>query len=456
VVDSKDIKLSLWKIAKFPLACIICSLSFFTLAFFFFPGVFQIVLYINTIAMIITMIYAVIFGLIPLFFKRKPKGTLQSEFVSIIIPVFNDGEVLEKNLQNLVKLRYPNYEILVVYSEKSTDSTKEVALKFAQEYPNIHAFSENVSRGYGLNIGIDNAKGEFLLFLDSDTFIFNDFIEKTLSYFTSPDIKMVNSCFLGLNSTYNILTRISWSLSNSIAFYGIGINKYLKNISFMGFGGIWRKKALIECGKFATDSVLDDSELNLRAGVKFPHWKGIFDDNLFCYQFFPTNFKTFYLQQLHWHLGNFRYSIQGIRKLKQLGLRQKFLYISQFLAIDIIPLITLFSLGMIVVQFFANFFYPNLSFGGGLFYFGLGILSFAIMFITMFLFAYPKYRKSPHAKLSRKTIIGGIFVIIYIVGLIFAVVSLNALKELFKRKKGQKEVFVKVDKSKLDYSAIPT
>ncbi len=369
--------------------------------------------------------------------------------MSIIIPVFNDGDILEKNLENLLKLKYPNFEIIIVYSEKSTDRTEEVALKFAQEYDNVRAFSENVSRPYGLNIGIDNAKGEFLLFLDSDTFIFDGFIERALSHFSDENVKLVSSCFLGLNATQNIITKVGWCISIVISFYGIGVNKYLKNISFMGFGGIWRKSALIECGKFDINSLLDDAELNLRASVNFPHWKGIFDDQLFCYQFYPTDFKTFYLQQEHWHLGTIKYNSKGMLKIKKMGFRQKFLYISQFLMIDIVPLITLFSMGMIIVQFFVNFFEPNLSFGGGLFYFLLGIIAFIFSFLTMFIFAYPKYRKDRYAKLSRKFILFGIFVIIYISGFVFGVVSLNCFKKLLSRGE-KKEIFVKVDKSNLE------
>lgn len=438
-------------IAKIPLIFLLISLILFTLAFFFLNIVFQIFLYINTVVILLTMSYSILFGLIPLFFHRKSNLYQGNELVSIIIPVFNDGAILEKNLQNLVKLTYPNFEILIVYSLKSTDRTEEVALKFAEKFENVRAIPESVSRPFGLNLGIDAANGEYLLFMDSDTFIYNGFIEQALGHFVDENVKIVNSTFLGLNATQNLITRIGWSLSNSIAFYGIGVNKFLKNICFMGFGGIWRKNALLEAGKFNEHTVLDDAELNLRASTHFPKWRGVFDDRLFCYQFYPTDFKTLYLQQEHWHMANIRYNTQGAIKIK-MKLRQKFLYVSSFIMINVVPMITLFSVGMIIVQFFANFFHPDVSFGGGVFYFILTIISFFITFSTMLIFAYPKYRSSPYAKLSRKYIIAGIFVIIYLVGIVFGAVSLNSFAKLFSRKQ-KKEVFVKVDKSDLE---VPT
>lgn len=439
-------KLKLWDVAKFPLAFLICSLIFFLLAYFFFPIVFQVVLYINTITIIISMFYAILFGFIPLFLKQEVKEDGKWELISIVIPVYNDAEILEQNLRNLVKLSYPNYEIIVVYSTKSIDRTEEVALKFAQEYENVHAIPESVSKPYAMNLGIDNAKGEYILFLDSDIFIFNGFIERALKFFSDENVVLVNSCFLSFNSAENLITRVSWGISNTIAFYGIGTNKFLKNVTFGGFGGVWRRSALIESGKFAIDSIIEDAELNLRISCNFPKWKGIWDDKLYCYQFYPMNFKTLYLQQMRWNTANYHYTVKGFFKVKGMGSRQKFLYISSFLTIVLFPMITYFSLGMIIIQFFANFFSPNIAFGGGIFYFLLAIISGFITFGTMFFFTYSKYRKNSRIKLSRIYIVVGVFVIMYLVGFIFAIVSLNSIKELVRKKK-KAEVYIKVDKS---------
>lgn len=449
-IDSKDVKLSIKTVIWFPLSFLLVSLTLFIIAYFCFLSIFQVVLWINTIVLLITMFYGIVLGIIPLFIKRRLIKYEGNELVSIIVTVYNDGDILEKNLENLMKLNYPNYEVLVVYSSKSTDRTEEVALDFANRYINVRALSENVSRSYAMNLGIDHANGNFLLFLDSDIFIFDDFLERGLGYFSDNRVKLVCSCFLGLNATQNLATRTSWALSNTIAFYGVNTSKLLQNISFMGFGGIWRKDALIEAGKFALDSVIEDAELNLRVNKKFRDWKGIFDDQLFCYQFFPTDFPTLYLQQMRWNLANMKYTAKGFFSIGGMGIRQKIIYISSFLMIIVVPMITYFSMGMIFVQFFANFFYPNFSFGGGLFYFGVGILAFFISFGTMIFFIYPKYRGRSRVKLSRKFIFAGIFVIIYLVGVIFAVVSLNSLKNTL-RGNLKEDIYVKIDKSNYQF-----
>lgn len=49
-----------------------------------------------------------------------------SPFISIIVPVFNEGKIIRKSILSLLKLDYQNYEIIVV-NDGSTDDTKQVA-----------------------------------------------------------------------------------------------------------------------------------------------------------------------------------------------------------------------------------------------------------------------------------------------------------------------------------------
>ena len=155
---------------------------------------------------------------------------------------------------------------------------------------------------------------------------------------------------------------------------------------------------------------------------------------------------------LRWTSGNLRYVLKAIVQIKSMGVRQKFIYISQFLLGTLFPMIGIFSSGMMIVQFFANFFAPNIHFGGGLFFFLMSILVLIISFISLMFYAYPKYHGKSRVHLSLKFILFGIFVNIYLSGLIFGIVSLNSLKEVLTKKKEAK--FFKVDKSSLPLTGL--
>lgn len=449
VVDSKDVNVSLLNVAKFPAAVLSISLLFFLIAYFFLFGVFQIVLYINTVIVLISIIYSILFGLIPLGIKRRQtidNSCCNTELVSILIPVFNDGDILEKNLQNLVKLRYPNYEILIVYSEKSTDRTQEVALRYTNSYPNIRMFAENISKGNALNIGIQNAKGEFILILDSDTFIYDGFIERAMSYFVDENIKCVTSVWLGLNASQNLITTVQFAMTSNMNFYSVGTSKYMKNVGFGGFGGILRRSALIECNGFVI-TPSEEAEFSRRVNIMFPKWRGICDDQLFCYQYFTPDIKTLYLQQVRWTKGNWKYNLKGIGKFFSQTIGRKFINLSSLFMVIVFPMFGIFTTGMSIVQFFANFFVPNLNFGGGVFFFLLSQVALYLGFTALFLFIYPKYRGQSAVILSRKRIFIAVFLIMFVCGFIFGIIALNSLKELLTQ--GKRDVFIKVDKSNL-------
>jgi cellulose synthase/poly-beta-1,6-N-acetylglucosamine synthase-like glycosyltransferase len=398
--------------------------------------------------MLINFSFLVILGVFPHFFPPKIQIYKGSAPVSIIVAAFNDGNALEKSLENNLKLSYPNYEIIVVYSIKSRDNTAEVANRFASQYDKVRAFSEDISKSNAQNIGIDIAQNEYLLFLDSDSFIYDGFIERALSYFDDPTIKCVQGIPIGLNATQNIATRLSWIIRLFFTFINTGNGRYSHEINFSGRGAIWRRDALIECKKFDVYNANEDLEINARIATKFPDWNGVYDDQLYLYEYFPTSITAFYFQQLRWGEGRVRYMGMRMRSFKKLNLGQKIIYSSTFLMGTLFPIIMWISMGMNFVQFFANFFHPNFSFGGGVFLLFLGMLFLIAYFIIIFIFAYRVYYHNQKIKFSLKNIIIGVFVIVYLLGLILALIGLHSLKILIQKK--ESELFIKVDKSEVE------
>ncbi len=94
--------------------------------------------------------------------------------VSIIVPVYNVENYLEKCLDSLVNQDFDNYEIVVV-NDGSTDKSKEIAERYQTKYAQIVLINqENKGLGGARNTGIEAARGEYLLFVDSDDYIRKD------------------------------------------------------------------------------------------------------------------------------------------------------------------------------------------------------------------------------------------------------------------------------------------
>lgn len=98
--------------------------------------------------------------------------------VSIVVPVYNAEKFLEETLESLAAQTYENIEVLLV-DDGSTDSSRDICESLAEGDGRFHyCYQDNAGAGAARNRGIDLARGEYLMFLDSDDLFEPDFVEK--------------------------------------------------------------------------------------------------------------------------------------------------------------------------------------------------------------------------------------------------------------------------------------
>ena len=96
--------------------------------------------------------------------------------VSVIVPVYNTKNYLNKCLDSLISQSYSNYEIIVI-NDGSTDGSKEVIEEYERKYSNIIVINQNnLGLSVARNIGIKVASGKYLAFVDGDDYLGRDFI----------------------------------------------------------------------------------------------------------------------------------------------------------------------------------------------------------------------------------------------------------------------------------------
>ncbi len=104
--------------------------------------------------------------------------------VSVIIPTLNRADLLATTIDKIASQTLPQdqYEILVV-DNGSTDHTRSVLDQKSKVYPNLRTFSQ-LKRGAAptRNVGIRNAEGETVVFIDDDMFAEPDLLEAHLKY----------------------------------------------------------------------------------------------------------------------------------------------------------------------------------------------------------------------------------------------------------------------------------
>lgn len=97
--------------------------------------------------------------------------------VSVIVPVYNAEKYLSEAIESVLNQTYTDFELLLI-NDKSTDKSKEICEEYVQKDRRIILLennTENHGPGPTRNIGLDNATGDFIYFMDAD-----DWIDKSL------------------------------------------------------------------------------------------------------------------------------------------------------------------------------------------------------------------------------------------------------------------------------------
>ncbi|MEZ3435956.1 MAG: glycosyltransferase family 2 protein [Lachnospiraceae bacterium] len=105
---------------------------------------------------------------------------MADNLISIIIPTFNRGYIIDNAIQSIIEQTIANWELVIV-DDASTDDTKDIVKKFADPRIIYIRNKENMGANYSRNRGAAIAKGRYLAFLDSDNVWRKDKLEKQLT-----------------------------------------------------------------------------------------------------------------------------------------------------------------------------------------------------------------------------------------------------------------------------------
>ena len=111
--------------------------------------------------------------------------------VSIIMPVYNAEEYLAEAVQSLVNQSYRDIEILLV-NDGSTDSSPAICDELANSDPRVRVFhKENGGTHTARNLGIEESRGDFLMFIDPDDWFDTDTVEQLVSAIEKDSLDVV-------------------------------------------------------------------------------------------------------------------------------------------------------------------------------------------------------------------------------------------------------------------------
>ena len=142
----------------------------------------------------------------------------ENPLVSVIVLNYNAGELLLNCIESIKKSAYKNLEIIVV-DNISTDKSQKTC---KEKYPDIRLIQNDENFGYceGNNIGIREAKGDYIIILNPDTIVESNWIEELISAYNKFGEGLYQPKILSLDKT-----EILQSTGNMLHIFGFGFAK---------------------------------------------------------------------------------------------------------------------------------------------------------------------------------------------------------------------------------------
>ncbi len=280
----------------------------------------------------------------------------ETPFVTIQLPVYNELYVMERLLDNIAQLEYPNEKLEIQVLDDSTDesiiATKNKINELQNRGINIQHLRRSNRKGFkagALKEGLVNANGEFIAIFDADFLPGPDWLLQTIPYFKNPKIGVVQTRWGHLNRNYSTLTKIqAFALDAHFTLEQVGRNSKGHFINFNGTAGIWRKECILDAGNWEGDTLTEDLDLSYRAQLK--NWKFKYLEHVKTPAELPVIISAARSQQFRWNKGgaeNFQKMAKRVLFSKNISIKTKIhsllhlLNSSMFLMIFIVAILSI-------------------------------------------------------------------------------------------------------------------
>jgi cellulose synthase/poly-beta-1,6-N-acetylglucosamine synthase-like glycosyltransferase len=216
--------------------------------------------------------------------KLKNIDRSYTPFVSILVPTYNEQNVIKNRIENLLSLDYPKdgYEIIIVDSG-SSDETVQIASSIIAENDNkepaIRLLREEKRNGKGsaINFGKKYSKGNIILVTDANSIFDHNVLKVLMPHFKDPKVGAVGGRYVVLNPDNHITssTQFYWEIE-----YIMRRGESILDSACLFHGEInaWRKE-LVDA-----DPTMLSEDLDMCISIRKKGYKIVYDENAIVYE----------------------------------------------------------------------------------------------------------------------------------------------------------------------------
>lgn len=203
--------------------------------------------------------------------------------VSIIIPHYNQVEYLKRLLPSVASQTFQDYEVIIIDDSTPDRSTPEHIRRLIKDHPTMRLIENRENMGFvrTCNKGIELAKGDYVCFLNQDTEVKNNFVQRNVEIMDADFSIGALSCIVADQDGKN------WWSGGSIK-KGFPVNltddfQGIRSVDFVaGTAAFYRREVFEKIGLFDESFGMyhEDVEFGLRIGAKTDYKICVFSDKL--------------------------------------------------------------------------------------------------------------------------------------------------------------------------------
>ncbi|MES2247579.1 MAG: poly-beta-1,6-N-acetyl-D-glucosamine synthase [Pseudomonadota bacterium] len=336
----------------------------------------------NTLQMLVDLIPPVLFGFVfyyPFFmawvwiagglshawsFERKrdveadPLEALPSQpLVTVVVPCFNEAPHLREVIEQLMRTRYPNYEVIAV-NDGSTDGTGALLDEMTLEFSRLRVIhnASNQGKAVGLNTACQLARGEYILGIDGDALVDPNAIAWMLKRMLASDRIGAVTGNPRIRTRTTLLGRMQVGEFSSI----IGLIKRSQQLigtlfTVSGVLAMFRRRAVLEVGFWSPDVLTEDIDMSWK--LQLAGWRLRFEPRALCWILMPETLRGLWKQRLRWAVGGIQTMLRITPSILRLRSWRLWLIYSEYM----VSVVWAYAMALVLVISFIRPFLPHES-----------------------------------------------------------------------------------------------
>jgi cellulose synthase/poly-beta-1,6-N-acetylglucosamine synthase-like glycosyltransferase len=305
-------------------------------------------------------------------YGRKLASTAPQKYavlpkVTVQLPLYNERFVVERLLEETSRLEYPRELLQIQVLDDSTDETHPYTERLCNQYKAAgvpieyrHRTNRHGFKAGALQAGLETATGELIAIFDADFIPPRDFLNRTVDFFTDPEVGVVQTRWSYLNKEYSILTQVEAMLLDGhfVLEHGARCGSGLF-FNFNGTAGILRRKMIDDAGGWQHETLTEDSDLSYRAQLK--GWRFVYVPAVDCPSELPVETYGFQVQQARWAKGLTQVAKKLLPRILRANLPwrvklEAFMHLTPNISYPLMIIVSMLMLPVMIVRFYMGVF----------------------------------------------------------------------------------------------------